>query len=419
MTPTQLRNARKRAAKKTIQKDDQAKQVIKKKQEDPSLLYINDPLKAPTVIEAKKFFTRLDSLETKYKVNLGPLEGWRTSAKLAVRAGKSGPKIGLFVPKSHEICCVDGCPAHHPAINKALEEITAACKSVGVKGYDESSNTGDLRYLKLEVQRSSGKVQLTLVWHATDEDDAGPVLQKLLKALQKAAPLWYAVWANFNAANKHVNRIVNYDDSSWKRLDGKKKILREQLTKSGVPYEAPELCFPPFVFRQANICAFEDIVAAVRGFVPKKSKVVELYGGVGTIGLHLGDRVSSLVCSDENPHNKDCFESSLSSLPEKFRARLLYNKGDAAAQVESIPSADVVIVDPPRKGLDDIVLGALKKRSKDAKLKRLIYVSCGFPAFCRDADALLSAGWKATHGEGFVLFPGADHLETLCVFDRA
>jgi 23S rRNA (uracil1939-C5)-methyltransferase len=52
------------------------------------------------------------------------------------------------------------------------------------------------------------------------------------------------------------------------------------------------------------------------------------------------------------------------------------------------------------------------------QVKRLVYVSCGFEALKRDATALMAAGWKVTHAEGFVLFPGSDHLETLAVFDR-
>ncbi len=87
---------------------------------------------------------------------------------------------------------------------------------------------------------------------------------------------------------------------------------------------------------------------------------------------------------------------------------------------------DIVIVDPPRKGLDDAVIAALLKSPGP---QRLIYVSCGFNAFKRDANQLLGLSipatslvtspiWRLTHAEGHVLFPGANHLETLAVFDR-
>jgi hypothetical protein len=82
----------------------------------------------------------------------------------------------------------------------------------------------------------------------------------------------------------------------------------------------PTLRFPPTVFRQANIDGFARIIGSVRPFLPPKARVVELYGGVGTIGLHLVDSVEYLVCSDENPHNLRCFQASVAALPASVRA---------------------------------------------------------------------------------------------------
>ncbi|CAE7255467.1 unnamed protein product [Symbiodinium natans] len=274
---TQLNNARKRAAKKRAK--EQAKRT------DPSLVYIEDPLAAPTVRSAKGWFANLGA---KLSLRLGPVEGWRTSAKLAVRAGAAGPRIGLFVPKSHDVVPINGCAAHHASINAALEAITTACKAARISGYDEGKGEGDLRYVKLEVERSTELVQVTLVWHASSQEEAGKPLRKLTKALQQSAELWHSIWANFHAADKHTSRILAFEKEAWVQLSGSKRWLREALSRSGAPYHC-ELCFPPFVFRQANLCAFEQIVAAVRRFVPPGSAVVELYGGVGTIGLHLAD----------------------------------------------------------------------------------------------------------------------------------
>ena len=86
----------------------------------------------------------------------------------------------------------------------------------------------------------------------------------------------------------------------------------------------------------------------------------------------------------------------------------------AVAESGALRRAQLCIVDPPRKGLDHEVLTALGKRGPT----RLIYVSCGFPAFKRDCLDLLRKKWRLVHAEGHVLFPGADHVETLAVFDR-
>ena len=72
------------------------------------------------------------------------------------------------------------------------------------------------------------------------------------------------------------------------------------------------------------------------------------------------------------------------------------------------------------KGLDKGVMDALMdpEEPNTQALRRVIYVSCGFDALKRDAVALLGAGWVLRHSEGFVLFPGSDHVETLAIFDR-
>jgi tRNA/tmRNA/rRNA uracil-C5-methylase (TrmA/RlmC/RlmD family) len=103
--------------------------------------------------------------------------------------------------------------------------------------------------------------------------------------------------------------------------------------------------------------------------------------------------------------------------------------------------ADIMIVDPPRKGLCDEVLNQLCKpyNSKQSRIDdplllsqprysiswandvhTLIYVSCGFDSLARDCDRLLSAnaGWKLDSATGFVLFPGSDHVESVVILKR-
>ena len=103
--------------------------------------------------------------------------------------------------------------------------------------------------------------------------------------------------------------------------------------------------------------------------------------------------------------------------------------------------ADVLVVDPPRKGLEDEVLQELCKPFNPKQpyvesttflpmsddqvnwtndVQTLIYVSCGFDALARDCERLLSsrAGWMLESATGYILFPGSDHVETICVFHR-
>ena len=152
----------------------------------------------------------------------------------------------------------------------------------------------------------------------------------------------------------------------------------------------------------------------------EKPFCVELYGGVGTIALNLSDAVSHIVSSDENPNNLKCFQDSVKQLPAEIQPLLDYKQKNAADMVTSesdlFQKCDLLVLDPPRKGLEDEVVDYLCK-GHCSSIKLLVYVSCGFQAFQRDCDALLASGrWRVEFAEGHVLFPGSDAVETLAFF---
>jgi hypothetical protein len=124
--------------------------------------------------------------------------------------------------------------------------------------------------------------------------------------------------------------------------------------------------------------------------------------------------------------------------------RVTYMQANAASALYrgQALGADVLVVDPPRKGLDEVVLQQLSRKYNPNQMyaegptlishlprhtvnwtndvRTLIYVSCGFDALARDLDALLSsnAGWKLESATGYVLFPGSNHVETVVVLRR-
>ena len=83
--------------------------------------------------------------------------------------------------------------------------------------------------------------------------------------------------------------------------------------------------------------------------------------------------------------------------------------------IRAFQQTNIILVDPPRKGLEEPVLNLLCSSSINAKL--LVYVSCGFEAFKRDCGALLDSGkLSLNQAEGHLLFPGSDAIETLAFF---
>ena len=334
-----------------------------------------------------------------------------------------------------------------------------------------------LRYLLFGVERRSSKVQLVFVWNtdATSPDSSPPKIallllvknllstnsdnksvsgERSLQSLQiaKNNSIFHSVWAHFHQPSVHNNAITGREQHSWRLLVGPDAVIeqlevgwmdgkqeetsacgsescdRKRRKTVGAASPAPSLRFPPMVFRQANIDGFSHIIREIRRWIIPGSDCVELYGGVGTIGLNCLDLPHRLRCSDENPYNKRCFDATLSDLPAAVRVRAQYQSASASVVVASgeLDICDLVIVDPPRKGLDEKVLTALcccSDLSTDTGSgmgrQRLVYVSCGFKAFERDAQTLLwTSRWRLLHASGYVLFPGANHIETLAVFER-
>jgi 23S rRNA (uracil1939-C5)-methyltransferase len=457
--------------------------LAKLKQRDPSIKYMKNPLQTPKILDAKKFFSKHWCNNT-FNITLKAKTGWRTVAKLSVR-GKSQnkhPVIGLFAPKSHRIVRIPNSPAHHVSINKALAIVEHCLLKVpNIKGYD-GKNPGGLSYVAFSVQRKDSKVQLVLVFNnnnlkelgekninqfmklltntnsnnimASNNNDSNHKKRKKNKkrkhsnnqqpngdsssastSSEGSHNIFHSIWLHFHPCGRHDNSIFGRNENSWKCVYGNecgveesfKEISRITSTKvknknDGGNYKTI-LYFPPFVFRQANLDAFENIVQTIRKYLPVNKNVVELYGGVGTIGLNIIDLVEHLSCSDENPYNEKCFLRSKNNLSKMLQDKVHYTTGSATAMVvdrNELVDKDVCIVDPPRKGLDEAVINALLAPNGP---ERLIYISCGFKAFKRDYEALTSNTtsinpFQLIHAEGHVLFPGADHLETVAIFDR-
>jgi len=416
---------------------------------------------------------------------------------------------------------IPNCKVHHPSINYAVELLTKATEKVGTVPFNEQTGEGSLRYVQLQVERLSGKICLTLIWNAENLKQCQPGLSRLIKELKRLdSKLFHSIWCHTN--NSLGNSIIARGERRWHPMDGP-EFVREQIPGTDLNRREGLLYFNPMAFRQGNMDGFDAIAQHVAREVPPGSKVCELYGGVGVLGLsalmHHGrhhnrndDRwgeedgkavqqtpLKWLHCSDENPANPRCFGRSINSMPTEITGKIhrtknesKYHKGpkgkkgnnqrrsnkrdrtindmmsevlnddyasfndndtDGPKVTYKVASAgkalrsgeclgaNVLIVDPPRKGLEEDVITEICKphnqnqvHTEDPMLLQgprhyinwsndintIIYISCGFDALARDTDRILrsNAGWKLKSSTGYILFPGSNHVETVAVFER-
>jgi len=454
--------------------------------------------------EATRFSSAMDIADDSYPVVIpSSVTGWRTQAKLAVSNKSSsswkntGCVFGLYEKGSHVVQAIPNCLVHHPSINAPVALLELATSKASTVAYSEDSrDVGGLKYVQLQVERATGKVCLTLIWNAATLKDCQPSLARLIKELTKQMDntLWHSIWCHCNDSVR--NNIFSRSPGRWHRLSGP-EFMREPIPVAADTVEngaAGWLYFSPLTFRQGNLDGFEILALDVARAVPSGAKVCELYAGVGVLGFSAlayhyyqttGQPLQWLRCSDDNPANSRCFDRTLESLPIEMTGKKQERRqsaerssqkemtiGQLAHMMESGRSLDstqqyddpkarymvasaakalllgqalgatVLIVDPPRKGLEEEVLEELCKPIEPNQLyvesatfltmpdervnwvndvKMLIYVSCGFDALASDCDRLLSsrgAKWKLQSTTGYLLFPGSDHIETLAIFRR-
>lgn len=347
-----------------------------------------------------QIFEELKNYLNEKKINPLFIQGstvhWRSKAKLAVREENGELKIGLFKKNSHEVLSIPHCLVHHPSINKAVLYLEKAIKANSILPYDEKHHKGHLRYVQLQVQKNTGKVQLTLVFNQEPKN-----LKIFTDDLFKEA-LFHSIWCNYQP-NK-TNTIFGL---KWTKICGEEYLLQ--------PFLSYSIAYHPAAFCQAHLDLFEKIVLSILKKITPSSKVLEIFAGVGVIGISVSTHAKEVILVENNPFSFISFQKTLEKLPDDLKQKIKYLNEDANSSLDLLKQVDTVIVDPPRKGLSEKLINALSNE----EIKYLFYVSCQFSTFQRDCDLLLVNGWKIESVEGYQLFPGTDHIEVLAYFKKS
>ncbi|XP_052195142.1 uncharacterized protein LOC127803141 [Diospyros lotus] len=396
------------------------------------------------------------------------LWGWRCRAKLAVRGSSTSPLIGLYEEGSHNVVDIPDCKAHHPNINAAVELLKRGVIELNIEPYDEDQGTGELRYVQMAVtthntslpsseRYRNGRVQVALVWNSRSEkSSSAEKLTALANFLwryggPKKVHLIHSVWANFQTSTNNI--IFGH---RWRHLLGERDFWEHV---GGI-----DISLAPSSFGQANTRAFDSLLTKLQKYVHFGASVADLYGGAGVIGLSLAAtrKCRSIQCIEVNKESKLSFEKTAERLPKSIDSNISWHHADTSIEpISWLVGSDVVVVDPPRKGLDPCLLDALQSissvkrkgnppespvlKTKDEKRpwilrareasvqiqsktaheesqslpQTLIYISCGWESFKKDCTSLLSSkAWHLDNAHGFNFFPGTRSIEVLAVFKR-
>jgi tRNA/tmRNA/rRNA uracil-C5-methylase (TrmA/RlmC/RlmD family) len=329
----------------------------------------------------------------------GQTAGFRLRARLAIRGRLNSPKLGLFELGTHRVVHIPHCSVQHPLINRVAAVVRRALVDARVTSYSDKAHLGLARYLQVVVERSSQSAQVVMV---ANGDTPTPLAACFDLIRERLGSELHSLW--FNANSERSNTIFGPEFQNWY---GPASVV-ERFGGAAVHY-------PPGAFGQNNLDIAQGVIEHVRAEIPEGARVAEFYAGVGAIGLSVLAKVSEIRMNEVSPHSLQGLELGLAQLDPANRAKISVVPGAAGAAHWAASGTQVVIADPPRKGLDPELTEYLREYPPE----RFLYVSCGLDSFLKDA-ARLTAHGKLRLGAltAFNLLPFTGHVETVARFER-
>jgi 23S rRNA (uracil1939-C5)-methyltransferase len=365
----------------------------------PGCPRFGEPGIAPTARGALDELARAHGLPPVPEIS-GHTSGFRLRARLAIRGRLGSPKLGLFELGSHRVVHIPACSVQHPLINRVAAVVRRALVEARVTCYSDKAHLGLARYLQVVVERSSQTAQVVVVANSATAEPLEACFDLIRERLGGDL---HSLW--FNAQCEGSNTILGPD---FQNVCGPVSVV-ERFGGAAVHY-------PPGAFGQNNLDIAEAVIEHVRGQIPPGARVVEFYAGVGAIGLSVLAEVGDITLNEVSPHSLQGLELGLAQLDSASRGRISVVPGTAGAARKAAFGAQVVIADPPRKGLDPELTEYLGEYPPE----RLIYVSCGLESFLADAARLTSQGrLRLASLTAFNLLPFTLHVETVARFERA
>jgi 23S rRNA (uracil1939-C5)-methyltransferase len=322
--------------------------------------------------------------------------GYRNKAQVPVAMKADGTLVvGYYQEGSHKVVPLpeEGCRLVEPAVDAALRFARTELPSLGLQPYDQATGQGTLRHIMARANRK-GETMLVLV---TTTPLSNRVRVQLMAWMSRLTGLRSV---QNNIQDKTGNVVMGDKSSTVAGLD----YLEEEL--DGLRFRLAASSF--FQVNPGQTLALSRALQEARPWKTGE-KVLELYCGVGTLSLPLG-RLGAEVFGVET--HAPAVEDARANAALNGLDRLRFEVAPAERAWEALPegwSPDLVLVDPPRKGLDASVVEALAASG----VEELLYVSCDPASLARDAARLAEKGFQLKACQPVDLFPQTPHVESV------
>lgn len=326
---------------------------------------------------------------------------YRNKAQFPFGYDKEGNVVtGFYAGRSHNIIANTDCALGVEENKTVLETILAYMKKYGVSAYDETSGKGLIRHVLIRKGFASGQLMACVVINGN----------KLPEEKTLAEELWKIPGMTSVSINVNTERTNVILGKKVRVLKGKEKI---EDTIGDVVFR-----ISPLSFYQVNPIQTKKLYGQASEYagLTGEETVWDLYCGIGTISLFLAKKAKKVYGVEIVPEaiadakenaarngitNAEFFVGKAEEvLPRKYEEEGVY--------------ADVIVVDPPRKGCDEKCLETMVRMRPE----RIVYVSCDSATLARDLKYLGEMGYEVRKWRGCDMFPGTVHVETVCLLSK-
>ena len=344
-------------------------------------------------------FRRIGKLDVTVPPVLGMDEpaAYRNKTALPVGGPVDAPCVGFFAPRSHAIIPIDRCPNAMPPADEICRAVLDWMKSHRVPSYNEETHSGVLRHIVIRVNRKH-EAMVTLAVNSTSI----PAPATLWEALQ---PLG-AVSLILNENRERTNVILG---RKFRTLYGR-DTLEDVLC--GLTFD-----LSPAAFFQVNPQQTEVLYQTALDFaqLTPDDRLCDVYCGAGTISLMMARHCREVLGIEIVPQ---AIDNAKANAARNGIANADFRCGAAEDVLPTLVNEglrpDVIVIDPPRKGVEPAVIDAIAK----AGPKRVVYVSCNVATQARDAALLVEKGYQLDQVQPVDMFCWTSGVECVALLSK-
>jgi 23S rRNA (uracil1939-C5)-methyltransferase len=348
--------------------------------------------------QVRQVLTRIGKLED---VIIHPVLGmehpWQYRNKAQVPVGEKEGKLisGFFKPRSHEIVDTNESLIQLAEVNEAIQAVKEVCSELGVKAYDEETHKGDLRHIMARYAKQTGELMVVIITRTADLPSKNKLVDKIVSRLPKVKSIIH------NINSKKTNVIMG---DKTKVLWGN-EVIYDYI--GDVKFAISALSFYQVNPDQTKVLYDKALeYAELNG----DEAVMDAYCGIGTISLFLAQKAKKV-------YGVEIVPEAIEDAKRNAELNAITNAEFAVGKAEEvIPKwynqgirADVLVVDPPRKGCDEALLQTII----EMKPKKVVYVSCNPATLARDLRILEDGGYQTVEVQPVDMFPQTTHVEAV------